>query len=180
MTRPTKNAIDSGIQGWEGKIDDNDSVLFNGPIPIHEHVGDQTDLEATFAAAAFDRCFIWVNHTSVGWTLYVSDGTDWEIDDARIHEYFTFTSTTSMLVAHRGAFIHFTGTGTVDFDLEPAANWIDQMVILRNDKTSGTMNLDPNGSENINGVSGGPLTLAIGSTATLFSNGTEIFVGVQS
>lgn len=78
MARPTKNDIDSGIQGWDGKIDDNDSVLFNGPIPIREHTGNQTDLEATFAAAAFDRCSVMVNHTTLGWGLYISNGTAWQ------------------------------------------------------------------------------------------------------
>lgn len=77
MARPTKNDINSGIQNWDGKIDDNDEVLFNGPIPIHEHVGDETDLEATFPAALYDRCHVMVNHTSHGWSLYVSDGSAW-------------------------------------------------------------------------------------------------------
>lgn len=77
MARPGKNDIDSGIQGWDGKIDDNDEALFNAPIPIHEHTGDESDLESTFAAAAHDRCAVWVDHTTLGWSLYVSDGTNW-------------------------------------------------------------------------------------------------------
>lgn len=77
MARPTKNDIDSGIQNWDGKIDDNDEALFNAPIPIHEHSGDETDLESTFAAAAHDRCAVWVDDTTFGWSLYVSDGTNW-------------------------------------------------------------------------------------------------------
>lgn len=77
MARPTKNDIDSGIQGWDGKIDDNDEVLFNGPLPIHEHVGDETDLQATFPAASFDRCMVMVDHSSLGWSIYSSDGTVW-------------------------------------------------------------------------------------------------------
>lgn len=77
MARPTKNDIDSGIQGWDGKMDDNDEALFNAPIPIHEHTGDESDLQSTFAAAAHDRCAVWVDDTSTGWSLYVSDGTNW-------------------------------------------------------------------------------------------------------
>ncbi len=77
MARPTKNDIDAGIQNWDGKMDDNDEALFNAPIPIHEHVGDETDLEAAFAAASYDRCHVMVNHTTLGWSLYVSDGTNW-------------------------------------------------------------------------------------------------------
>ena len=64
MARPTKNNIDSGIQGWDGKIDDNDEALFNAPIPIHEHTGDESDIQATFPAAAHDRCLVWIDHTT--------------------------------------------------------------------------------------------------------------------
>ncbi len=77
MARPSKNDIDSGIQNWDGKMDDNDEALMNAPIPIHEHTGDETDLASTFAAAAYDRCMVWVDDTSEGWSLYVSDGTAW-------------------------------------------------------------------------------------------------------
>jgi len=77
MARPTKNDIDSGIQSWDGKIDDNDEALFNAPMPIHEHSGDETDLASTFAAAAYDRCFVMVDDTTYGWSLFISDGTNW-------------------------------------------------------------------------------------------------------
>lgn len=78
MARPTKNDIDSGIQNWHQKIDDNDEVLFNGPLPIHVHTGDETNLAATFPVASFDRCLVVVNHSTLGWTLYASDGTTWQ------------------------------------------------------------------------------------------------------
>jgi hypothetical protein len=77
MARPLKNDIDSGIQNWDGKIDDNDEALFNAPMPIHAHTGDETDLAATFAAASYDRCHVMVNDTTHGWCLFVSDGTNW-------------------------------------------------------------------------------------------------------
>lgn len=180
MARPTKLDINSGIQGWDGKIDDNDEAIFNAPFPIHEHTGDQTDLESTFPAASYDRCMVWVDHTALGWTLYVSDGSSWVIFDPTRKEYFNLTATTSMAAVHRGAFVRFTSTGTVDFDLEPAANWRNQTVLVRNDKSSGTLNLDPNGSENINGVSGGPLVVAAGATAMVYSTGSEVFVSFMT
>lgn len=79
MARPIKNNVSSGNQGWDGAMDDNFEVWFEGPAPIYEHAGDQTDLEATFAAAMHDRCHVMVNHTTLGWCLYVSDGTAWQI-----------------------------------------------------------------------------------------------------
>lgn len=77
MARPTKNDIDSGIQNWDGKIDDNDEALYNGPMPIHEHTGDESDLASTFAPGAYDRCHVMVDHSTLGWSLYVSDGSAW-------------------------------------------------------------------------------------------------------
>lgn len=177
MTRPLKNDIDSGIQAWDGKIDDNDEALFNAPIPIHEHVGDETDLQATFPASAYDRCLVWVDHSVHGhWLLMFSDGSSWRILQT-VQQYNALTVTTSQTLAHE--FVRFTSTGTVDFDFLPAAQWGGRSVIIRNDKSSGTLNLDPNASENINGVSGGPLALAIGSTATVFSDGTELYASIQ-
>lgn len=176
MARPQKNDIDAGIQNWDGKIDDNDEALFNAPIPIHEHTGDETDLEATFPAASYDRCIVWINHTIHGhWLLMFSNGTAWEALP-KDFQYNNLTATTSQTVAHD--FVRFTGTGTVDYDFLAAASWQGRIVKVRNDKTSGTLNLDPNGAENINGVSGGPLALAVGSTATIFSDGTELYAEI--
>lgn len=78
MARPTKNSISSGNQAWDGPMDDNDEVLFNGPIPIHEHTGDESDLASTFAANLYDRCSVMVDHSTLGWSRYVSDGTTWQ------------------------------------------------------------------------------------------------------
>lgn len=78
MARPTKNDINSGNQGWDGEMDDNDDVLFNGPIPIHEHTGDESDLAATFPANQYDRCTVMVDHSTLGWSFYTSNGTTWQ------------------------------------------------------------------------------------------------------
>ena len=177
MTRPTKNDIDSGIQGWDGKIDDNDDALFNAPLPIHEHTGDETDIEATFPAAAHDRCLVWINHTVLGFTLYISDGTSWLIADSRERSYLNLTSTTTQTTGDQ--FVHFTGTGTVDYDLLAVASWAGSTVTLRNDKSSGTMNIDPNGSEVINALgAGNPLVVTAGETVTIYNNGTQLYASV--
>lgn len=83
MTRPALNpsVIQSGQQGWDTDVTDNDAdvkaVLQDVPFAAHEHVGDETDLEATFPAAQHDRCLVWVDHTTWGWTLYWSNGATW-------------------------------------------------------------------------------------------------------
>jgi len=78
MARPTKNDIDSGIQNWHQKIDDNDEALFNAPLPVHVHTGNESNLASTFPAASYDRCIVVVNHSTLGWSLYASDGTTWQ------------------------------------------------------------------------------------------------------
>lgn len=177
MARPIKNDIDSGIQNWGGKIDDNDEALFNGPLPIHEHAGDESDLTAAFAPAAYDRCIVWVDHTVHGWILMSSNGTTWEFLPLP-HVTDSLTATTSQTTAHD--FVVFSSTGTVDYDLLPAAEWQGRIVMVRNDKSSGTLNIDPNGSEEINGLGAGvAANPAVGETIMLISTGTKIHASIQ-
>lgn len=77
MARPTRIAILNGNQGWDGSLETNLQNVFDRPFPTDEHSGDESDLESTFPAASYDRCSIWVNHSTLGWSLYVSDGTAW-------------------------------------------------------------------------------------------------------
>lgn len=79
MARPTKNDINSGNQGWDGPMDDNFEVLFNGPLPMPVHSGTEANLASTYPASSYDRCWIMVNHSILGWTVYVSDGTNWSL-----------------------------------------------------------------------------------------------------
>lgn len=82
MARPSKNTVSSGNPNWDAAQDDNFEAIFNAPFPVHEHTGDESDLESTFPAAAHDRCMVWVDHTTLGWVLYMSDGTSWNIKHA--------------------------------------------------------------------------------------------------
>lgn len=83
MSRPSlsPSTVNHGVQGWDTVIDDNHTevadLVNDGPFPVHEHTGDQTDLESTFPAASHDRCLVWVDHTSEGWNLYMSNGSAW-------------------------------------------------------------------------------------------------------
>lgn len=80
MARPLFSLpISSGIQGWDGAVTDNFEIFSLGPWPIREHTGNEGNLQSTFPANQFDRCVIMVNHTTLGWSLYASDGTSWKI-----------------------------------------------------------------------------------------------------
>lgn len=78
MARPSRDTIQSGVNGWDATANDNLIKLFDGPLPIHEHSGTEANLASTFAAGSYDNCLVWVNHTVDGWTLYHSDGSTWE------------------------------------------------------------------------------------------------------
>lgn len=75
MARPEKTDITSGLQNWDASVDTNFDAILSGPMPIAQHTGDETDLASTYPPAAYDRCMIWVDHSTLGWKLYVSNGT---------------------------------------------------------------------------------------------------------
>lgn len=177
MSRPLRIAIDDGVNDWDALINDNLELALDGPLPIHEDAAlTESTLQATFPAASYDRCLVWVNHSVVGYTLYWSDGTGWIPFGAR-QPTTNLTATTTQV---RGDVrVRFTGAGSVDYDFLAAASWAGRTVIIRND-SGATINLDPNGSETINGGGAGtPLVLAVGSTARVYSTGAALFADVS-
>lgn len=84
MARPARDTIQSGVSGWDSTINDNLIRLFDRPLAIHEHTGDESDLASTFPAASYDNCIVWVDHTVDGWTLYHSNGSTWATLAARL------------------------------------------------------------------------------------------------
>lgn len=77
MARPLRQTIDNGTNAWDSKVNTNFQNLFNRPLPVALHTGDESDIESTFPAAQYDKCLIWVDHSMDGWTLYYSDGSTW-------------------------------------------------------------------------------------------------------
>lgn len=65
------------MAGWDGTVNDEFDKILVSPFPIPPHLGDESDLEATYPAASYDRCWIWVDHTIDGWTIYESNGSAW-------------------------------------------------------------------------------------------------------
>ncbi len=178
MTRPATVPINSGNQGWDGDMDDNFDVVANAPLPIHEDAAITTlaALQTAFPAAAHDRCFIWINLTTYGYTLCWSNGTSWITYGMEKRPVRVSSVTTSQVITDK--FVRFTGAGTVDYDFLAAASWPGGTVEVRND-TSGAVALDPNGTETINGGGAGtPLSLAAGSTARIYSDGSALYASV--
>jgi hypothetical protein len=81
MARPEYSELQNGVAAWDAVVNGNFEKVFANPYPIPLHSGDEADLEATYPAASHDKCWIYVNHTVYGWTIYESDGASWAIKE---------------------------------------------------------------------------------------------------
>ena len=77
MAKPTLLGVQAGVAGWDADMNANMAVLRDAPMPVPEHDGDESDLEATYPAADYARCIVFVEHSTLGWKLYASDGATW-------------------------------------------------------------------------------------------------------
>lgn len=73
MARPTRRVIASGIAAWDADSDSNFDKITGAPFPMFQVTApdDETDLPA---ASSYQGCFALVDST-----LYISNGTTWEI-----------------------------------------------------------------------------------------------------
>ena len=177
MSRPLRIPIDAGVNDWQALINDDLEILFDGPLPPHADAAlTEANVQSNFPAAQYDRCLVWVNHSVVGYTLYWSDGTAWIPFGARKPQTSLSATTTQV---RADVWVRYTGAGGVDYDFLAAADWAGREVTIRND-AAGAINLDPNGSETINGGGAGvALSLAAGSTAVVRSSGTALTAAIS-
>jgi hypothetical protein len=169
MARPTKNTIAAGQQSWDALVNSNFNALFTNPTPIPLHTGNESDLQSTFPANQYDKCFIWVVHTTRGNTLYVSDGTTWSI----VREVYPGSVNTSTTISAADYdVIRVDGTSAVTINLPPVANNNRRTLRIIKTGASGNITIDGNASETINGA-----TTLVFSTqwqqVWLFCDGTQ-------
>ena len=87
MAKPTFTppTVAGTAAGWDADVQDGfdqvKEVFVDAPMPIPKHVGDESDLEATWPAASYQECIAFVNHTVDGLILVFSDGTVWKRSD---------------------------------------------------------------------------------------------------
>lgn len=175
MAFPQLTPVSSGVQGWDATISDNFAIVTTGPFPLHRSAAlTEANLAATHPAASFDKCFVWVNHTVFGYTLYWSDGTNWQP--------FGFEKRTTALVTGaatlngREDLVLLAGTPPYTVTLAPAANWAGKTVTLKLTVAGGIVTLDGNGSETIDGALTSVVLAAQWDSVTLYSTGTSILI----
>lgn len=177
MSRPATVNVNSGNQGWDDRMDDNFHILTTAPLPIFESAAITTlaALETAYPAAAHDRCFIWINLTTYGYTLCVSNGTAWVTFGDKRPIRSTTVNITQLIT---DKFVRFSGAGSNTYAFLAVSAWPGSTVEIRND-TATALLLDPNASELING-SATSLSLPAGSTARVYNDGTVLYCSVST
>jgi len=177
MSRPTRTALVNGQQAWDATVNDNFKVLFNRPLPICIQEDDEstTLTEATllteYAAASYADCIAWVNHSVRGKTLYRSTGTVWQIVRGTQPLYERAISALATVQDYDDVIVCNGTTYTVTL---PAASGNAGRVLYIKRNSSGTITIDGNASETIDGS----LTLSLSTTlasAVLVCDGSNWF-----
>lgn len=149
MARPTRSLIQNGQQAWDSDVNNNFISLFDEPIPLPAHTGDESDIASTYAAASYAQCHIWVNHTTRGWTLYYSNGTSWLPFGGSLN--VRSSSSATITVDAADDLVIVTGTGGNTVNLPAAASAAGKVINIKNN-TTGTVTIDGNSTETIDGA----------------------------
>lgn len=171
MARPATVPINSGNQGWDGRIDDDFDILANGPIPLYENASlTESTLASTFPAASYSECLVWVNHTTLGYTLYRSDGTNWHPFDPQRRLSRNVTALETLTTAEPCFLI--TASGTLPYTLTlPAASAFAGRTIAFKTLVAGTLTIARAGGDTIDGATTQTITVQYG-VLRIYSNGS--------
>lgn len=77
MSRPVPVGVSAGLEAWDAELQKDLDIIFESPIPLYEHNNTLADLTTNYPPGNYDRCLCFVNDTTVGWALAISDGTNW-------------------------------------------------------------------------------------------------------
>lgn len=175
MARPTRTAIASGTQGWDGAVDNNFIGLFDNPTPLAQPASlTEANIAATYAVASYDRCFVWVNHTVYGYVLYYSDGTNWLPWDPFHRITRSVSAATTFTSAEMASIILTSGTLPFTHVLPTAASMIGRTLTFKT-LVTGTLTVDANGAETIDGALTQTIAAQFG-VLRIFSNGTTWYL----
>ena len=175
MAKPTRVSIQNGLNGWDATLNDNLIRLFDNPIPIFLHTGDQTDIESTFPAASFEECMVIVDHTLLGLVPYMVDknapgGTTWrlmgELTGKRAPTAVVGVTTLSLSDER----VLITAGSAYSITLAPAADMAGTTIILKIVSGAFTITFDGSGAETIDGVATFDL-LGVPESLSLYSDG---------
>ena len=177
MTRPTRLPLVNGQQAWDATVNDDFKLVFNRPLAICIQEDDEsttltgTTLATEYAAASYADCIAWVNHSVRGKTLYRSTGTVWQIVRGAQPLYERAISALATVQDYDDVIVCGGTTYTVTL---PAASGNSGRILRIKRNSSGTIVIDGNASETIDGA----LTMSLSTTlasATLICDGSNWF-----
>lgn len=178
MARPTRIPLVNGQQAWDTVVNDDFKLVLNRPLAIcNQQTNESTtltesNLAASYAAASFDDCVVWVEHSVRGATLYRSNGTSWEIVRGATLLYQRAISALATVQEYDDVIVCGGTTYTVTL---PAASGQRGRIVYIKRNSSGTITIDGNASETIDGSA----TLDLDDTleaAVLICDGSNWFV----
>jgi hypothetical protein len=176
MAKPSFVEIQNGLNGWDATVNDNFIRLFDKPIPIFLHAGDQTDLEAGFPATSHEECLVIVDHTVLGLVPYMVDknapgGAAWrligELTGKRAPT--AVSGVTTLSISDEMVLIDATGAFTIT--LAPAIDMVGSTIRLKISTGASTIVIDGSGAETIDGVLTFSL-LGFPESVTLYCDGS--------
>lgn len=175
MARPVIVAINQGLEAWDAFVQTDFEILTAAPLPIYESASlTESNIAATFPAASYDRCLVWVNHSVYGYTLYRSDGTNWKSWDPQRRLSRDITGTATLTTAEVADIITISGTLPYTVNLPTATSMRGRTVIFKT-LVAGTATLDGSGAETIDGASTATITVQYG-VLRLYCNGTTWYI----
>jgi len=173
MARYSRKIPGSAETAWDGKVNDNFQNIFDRPIPLYFHNDTLADLQSTFAAGSYDHTLAWALYKTAGSgdVPIASDASAY-----RLLSNWTFMrklrqeASTTYAVDADDMIVVTTGASSFDVDLEALAAANEGRELLVFHEGTGTITIDPNGSDTINGASNLQLTSQY-SGVLLVSNG---------
>lgn len=177
MAKPSRENVQSGLNGWEGSINNNFVKLFDRPVPVFLHTGDETDLETGFPAAGYEEALCVVNHTTLGLTLYLVDknhpsgSAKWIPLGAYLSNPPVVANTSQTLDWDARQVISNPG-GPITLTLRPAGQVPGKVINVKNVSTN-TVTLSA--ASNIDGAVSYPISVQYQSV-TLYSDGSTYHI----
>lgn len=177
MARPTRIPLVNGQQAWDSVVNDDFKLVFNRPLAIcnqqtnESTVLTESNLAASYAAASYAECFVWVNHSVRGYTLYRSNGSTWEIVRGATRLYERAISGTTTVQDYDDVVV--CGGTTYTVTLPTAVGQQGRLIYVKRN-SSGTINVAADGSETIDGSATLSMTTAF-QAVILVSDGANWF-----
>ena len=175
-TRPTRNAIDSGLAAWDADVEANDAIILDDPFPIPEQddADDEADVAADFPVAQFGNCMRRVQHSGLQdkWLTLITEGnTRWQAlaQDLRC-PFRSVTGTPTTLNAEDTMVLCNSGSAQT-VNLASAATCAGRTITVKQ-LGAGNVTLDGNASETIDGATTYALTAAFQSVS-VYSDGSN-------